>query len=602
MTFRYIHEKSRENLLAHIHSMNCLGEPVVLDIETTGLDRFKDTIISAQVCEAGSDTAYYLDKEFVSELANLTCPLVLHNFKFDFAFLYQAGIDLRHCQVRDTMLMHHLLDENAEHSLDSIIKEKWGDDYKEQFWAKYKSFQEAPLDEAIAYACRDVIYTGKLYRDLVRDLHLSGVPDSLVDHVHKLALALYDTEVRGVRIDLDYLTQVGGELQAKIHNAKEALRSAAPEAVEAVELNLWLEELDKRKSPKGKAGVKRPSFNWDSGRQLQQLIYGELGLEPITKWDKKNRRAVPTLSDEALVELSGYNPDLSILEALRDYRADQKVFGSFIEGTLKRQVGGRIYPELNVNGTKTGRISHSGPNLGQLPASGQIRGIYVPDVGSKFISADYGMIEVVVAAHYSQDPALLKIIHEGASKHDITAAGMGIERKTAKTLNFAIGYGATEHKVKQILNCSLSEAKDALRRYWEVYAGEKKVIDECQRRVNDGEPIVGLFGRRRRFPKVFPSESARSKVYRQAYNALIQGSASDITHQAYYETNHYLERNGLGRTVVEIHDQILAEAKADRAQEALEEMCRIMVNVGVERGLTVPLTVDPQGPMDRWED
>lgn len=589
-----------------IESFNERNSPVVLDLETTGLDRFKDTIVSAQLCVAGETTAYYIEKELIHELAALTTPLVLHNFKFDFAFLLRNGIDLRKRQVelpeseqrtvRDTMLLHHLSDENASHALDDIVKEKWNDNYKEVFWSRNKSFQEAPPEEQIEYACKDVIYTGLTYIQLCSGLHLSGVPESLVEHCHNLALSLYDTEVRGVRVDLDYLVRVGDELTKKIDSARLAMRAAAPEAVEAVEFEMWLEELEKRKSPKGRERVAKPAFNWDSGKQLQQLVYGELDIKPVERKSKSTGETRPTLDDAALEELSHAHP---VIAQLRDYRADQKVFGSFIQGTLERHVGGRIFPSFSVNGTVTGRISSSNPNLQQLPRDGGVRCIYVPDEGHLLISCDYGQLEVVVAAHYSQDPALLKIIFEGASKHDITAAALGIDRQTAKTINFACQYQCSHYKVAAILGVSANEGMHAWNKYWETYAGEKKIIDECKDKVDRGQPIVSLFGRHRRFPKSFAAKWEREAAHRQAYSSLVQGTGADITHSAFYKVAAHMGRSGYGRALFEVHDEILVEAKEKDIDEATSILTSTMIDAG--KVLSVPLTVDCSAPLTRWE-
>jgi DNA polymerase-1 len=601
----FIRIASRDEAWALVERFNAASLPVVLDIETTGLER-TDTILSVQLCQAGNYEAYYLSDSY-DVLEALRVPLVLHNFKFDFAFLLRAGVDLRNVVVRDgasfggtplrdTMLMHHLLDENAGHSLDELVQEKWNDNYKEAFWGRNKTFQEAPSEDQLDYACRDVVYTGLIYSDLAEKIGLSGVPESLVIHIHRLALALYDTEVRGVRVDLDYLVKTGDALTVKIDSAHEAMRAAAPE-VELVENEVWLEELEKRKTPRGKAGVKRPSFNWDSGKQLQQLIYGELGVKPVERKSKTTKKFSPTLDDGALEELADAHP---VIALLRDYRGDQKVFGSFIEGTLSRHVGGRIYPSFHVNGTVTGRISSSNPNLQQLPSSGGVRGIYCADDGHLLVGCDYSQLEVVVAAHYSHDPALLKIINEGVSKHDITAEGLGVARQTAKKLNFAIGYGATEFKVKEILGCSQDDARGALRRYWEVYAGEKKVIDECSALVDKGLPIVSMFGRQRHFPAKFINSYAKQRAYRQAYNSLIQGTGSDITHRAFYETAAFMETNKLGRALFEVHDEIIIQAHKGWLEEARDGLVRIMTEAGSV--LSVKLGCECSEGAPRWTD
>lgn len=595
-TMEFQHIVDRPLLKSIISRWNRANETVVLDLETTGLDRFKDNIVSAQLCIAGSNWAIYIDADFVPELAMLTCPLVLHNFKFDAAFLQRIGVNITKYQIRDTMLMHHLLDENSSHALDDIVQEKWNDPYKEVFWSRNKSFQEAPLDEAIEYACKDVVYTGLLFNLLTSALAAQGVPEGLIDHTHRLALALYDTEVRGVRVDLDYLVRVGEELTTKIDAARIKMRSDVFGSVESVELSLWLEELEKRKTPKGRQNVPKPSFNWDSGKQLQQLIYGELNIPPVTSKSKTTGEMRPTLDDAALEKLTHAHP---LIARLRDYRADQKVFGSFIEGTLERHIGGRIYPSFSVNGTVTGRISSSNPNLQQLPRDGGIRGVYVPDEGHMLISCDYGQLEVVVAAHYSQDPALLKIIFEGASKHDITAAALGIDRQTAKTINFACQYQCSHFKVAHILGVSANEGMHAWNKYWETYAGEKKVIDECKAKVDRGEPIISLFGRRRRFPKVFAAKWEKESAYRQAYSSLVQGTGADITHTAFYNVAASMASRRLGRALFEVHDEILLEAKDECTEEATQVLTSTMVDAG--KVLSVPLTVDCSEPLPRWQ-
>lgn len=609
------HIKTADELRAAIAGANMAGRPMVLDLETTGLDPFKDTIVSAQMCQVGAIAASYIEGSLCAQLINLSVPIVGHNIiSFDYKFLrIKHGIDMRmdvHGLPRttwDTMLMHHLVNENADHSLDAIVQEKWGDQYKDVFWSRNKSFQEASLDEQISYACKDVVYTGKLYQELVSSLAVQGVPESLSHHIHKLAYALHDTEVLGVRVDLDYLSKVGTALKERIDSADTRMRALVPNELAVVETELWLERIEKGqakvKTDKGRASVasriKREPLNFSSGQQLQRLIYGELGLPVQTKWDKKNKERKPTLEDVAMEELAHLHP---LVEEIRSHRGDEKVFGSFIEGTLDRQVGGRIFPSFHLNGTVTGRISSSNPNLQQLPREGGIRGIYVPNDGHKFISCDYGMLEVVVAAHYSQDPALLKIIFEGASKHDITAAALGIDRQKAKTLNFAMQYQCSSFKVAAILGCSKAEGQHAWNKYWEAYAGEKKVVDECKSKVDRGLPIVGLYGRRRRFPDTFASESERARCHRQAYSSLIQGSGSDIVHEAFYTVARHMEQAGAGRAILEVHDEILAEVAADKAEQALADMSRIMVETGVKAGLTVPLTVGPSGPSSRWED
>lgn len=619
MSFTYLYIKTLEELENLVSAHNCLSNYVVIDLETTGLNPHNDKIVHCVISGIGTNSAFLFDAELAPALAKLTPLLILHNFKFDYNFLYRAGIDLRGKAVRDTMLMHHLFNENLDHGLDDIIKEHWNDNYKEMFWSRLKDreselnlacfddgfngpviklgYQDAPLEEQLEYACKDVIYTAKLYSHLVDRLSADQIPTSLVEHVHALALSLYDTELSGIAVDFEYLNNIGVKLKTRIEELKVEMRAACPYDIKAVEVENYRKELDKRKTLKGKSNVEMPEFNFDSSPQLKTLVYEKLQLKEQHKWNKFTKKRTLTLDDDALEEL---NDTHDFIKLLREYRGHNKVFGSYIEGTLERQVQGRIYPSFSINGTVSGRISSSNPNMQQLPRAGGIRGIYCPDFGYKLISCDYGMLEVVVAAHFSQDKNLLKIIREGASKHDITAAALGIPRQTAKTVNFGMQYMCGPDKVAQIIGGSKQDGQLAWNKYWEAYAGERAVINECIAKVDRGEAIVNLFGRKRRFPTVFESKGQREAAYRQAYSSLISGTGADITSKAFYTADKHLRELGFGKGLFSVHDELIITAKDEYVSEAETILKQTMIDGG--KILSVPLGVDCSGPMSRWED
>lgn len=572
------------------------GDYIAVDLETTGLEH-TDKIVAGVVAYS-EDEAVMFTPEECPALLECKVPMVLHNWSFDARFLYRAGVDIRTCNVpiRDTMFLHALLDENAPHKLDHLVQQEYGDDYKKQFWAKHKKYEDAPPYEQLEYACKDVIYTYRLYQLLVERLRSDGIPDSLIEHVHKLSQALFDTEVRGVKIDFDQIVSAAESLKGNLAVTKERLDACTDFERDWVELELWQKEMAKRKTPKGKAGVKRPQFNWASTDHLARLIFGKLML-PVQGTSRKTGK--PQVDDGALEKLSGKHP---CIELLREWRGYQKTYGTYIEGTLDRQVEGRIYPTFNVSTPVTGRISSSNPNLQNIPKDNSIRGIYVPDPGHKLVSADYGMLEVVIAAHYSQDPMLLKIIHEGASKHDITADALGVPRSLAKTLNFAMGYLCSAHKVAKLMKCSHAEAEEVWKDYWNTYAGERRVIEECIARVNKGEPIVNMFGRKRRLAiEASDPQWLIERKHRQGYNALIQGTGAQFTQMASIELSRRMAAEGLGRYLWEVHDEVLVEAKEGKVDIVRKVVYDTMVNLGKQHGLTVPLTCEVSEGLDRWQ-
>jgi DNA polymerase-1 len=247
-----IHLTNSSQLRETIRLLNYDEEPVVLDLETTGLSPHKDKILDCALMQLGSDDVYFVPQEQIASLQYLSTPLIGQNFKFDLHMLYRAGVDLRDRWHADTMLLDHLLDENQEHGLDAIIQRRYKDNYKEKFWSKYDKYEDAPREEQIEYNAKDVNYTGLVYRDTLNDLTAAGVPQSLILHVHKLARVLLDTEINGLKLDVEYLRKIADELSGKILGYRQTMRAGIENQIEQMELDAWMVEIDKRLTPKGK--------------------------------------------------------------------------------------------------------------------------------------------------------------------------------------------------------------------------------------------------------------------------------------------------------------------------------------------------------------
>lgn len=592
MNYTYLEDPVQ--VLRIIAELNQKAEYVVVDLETTGVDDFQDKIIDIQISGLEPEQVYIFPGSMAPALKNLTARPVGHYLKFDIKMLCRQGLDVSHWKYHDTLLMGHLLNENREsNSLDSYVKELWGDAYKEKFWARYKSYVEAPRNEALEYGTRDILYTRRLYEFLRTSLKNEQIGDSLINHVHQLQYALLQTEIRGVKVDIDYLTELGTRLTSQIEQLKPQMRKLVENEIELIELELWEKKLATFKTDKGKSRVTRPEFSFDSSRQLSDLLYTKLEL-PLQTNEKTGN---VTVDDSALERLKSHHP---VIEKLRDYRETNKVLTTYVEGTAGRLKNGLIYPEFRVNGTVTGRISHSNPNLGQLPKSGGVRGIYIPQPGHVFLSADYSQLEVCIEANLTKDKNLIKIFQDGLSKHDITAEALGIDRHAAKTLNFALQYWASHFKVAKLLKITEKEAYKVWSAYWELYSGPKKLKAETDRMVDAGEPIVNLFGRKRRFPP--RKRQPWDKDYRRAYNFLIQSPGADITSKAFYQISDKLRQHGSDRALFTVHDEILIEVKETHKASWAIILGEIMVRVGHEIPLEIPLKAETSGPMTRWND
>lgn len=570
-------------------------DTVALDIETTGLTR-TDKIISAAVTGPTANDVAFFGPEMLHELNRSPAGLhfVFHNASFDLRNLAWMGAPLHERYgYSDTLILSHLLDENGEHGLGPLVKRYFNDDYKDAFWTKYKKAEDAPKAELAEYNARDVSYTIRLYELLLRGLEEDGVPQSLVHHVHSLQRSLLQTEIAGIAVDRDYLMQKGVELKTRIESLLPQMRSLVADEISVIECDDWVKEIDKRKTPAGRARVPRPAYSFDSPKQLAELIYGRLRLP-----EQKNEKTKAVSTDyDSLEKIKDRHP---VIPLILEYREHQKIYSTYIQGTLDRLVDGRIYPSFNTCGTATGRLSHQNPNMANLPKSGGIRGMFIPDPGYVFVTADYASLEVYIEAHFTGDKNLLKLIETGMSKHDLTAAEVGITRDTAKTVNFLAQYHGTSYKLAKVLNISRDEAQKILDRYWSAYGGckaFKTFTDEC---VNEGRPIVYPTGRRRRFEKKPRKEWDGD--YRAAYNSPIQGTGSDCMSWAFYTCSDRFKELGWGRGGWTVHDEGIMMVKKEFAEPAAKMLVDTMVEAGKHYQLNVELKAEPCIMEDRWQD
>jgi DNA polymerase-1 len=571
-------------------------DTIALDLEWKVHNGRDDVVYSAAVTGPTPDDCAVFGPELLPELMQTPegTTFLFHHATSDLKHLAWAAVPLHtKYKYQDTLVLAHLLQENGSHSLGDLVKEHFGDNYKEEFKAKYRLPEDAPKEENDAYNAKDVHYTFRLRERMHDMLQEEAIPSSLVAHVHSLQRSLLETEIAGIAVDTEYLMQKGVEIKTRIEGLLPTMRESVKASVEEIECDMWVIEIEKRKTPKGRAAVKMPSFSFDSAKQLQVLLYDKLGL-PEQKNDKTKNVSVDW---DSLEKLKDKHP---LVAMIQEYRELQKIYGSFIQGTLDRMVDGRVYPSFNCCGTTTGRISHSNPNLGQLPRSGGIRGMYIPDPGYVFVTADYSSLEVYIEAHFTGDKNLLKLIETGMSKHDLTASEVGIDRNTAKTVNFLAQYHGTSYKLSKVLNISREKAQVILDKYWEAYGGCKAFKEFTDKCVNEGTPIIYPSGRRRRFEKKTRKEWDGD--YRAAYNSPIQGTGSDCMSWAFYTCSDKFKELGWGRGGWTVHDEGIMQVKKEHAEEAAKVLVDTMVEAGKHYNLNVALKAEPCIMEDRWED
>lgn len=592
MKFELLTKESQVIDLVDFHNKN--SAHVVLDTETTSTNIRNCELVEIQMLGKDENTAVMFSAKYLPVLKELDKPLVFWNARFDLAVCKLAGTDLTDKEIIDAMLVLHLIKEDEEsYALDFWVQKLYKDNYKELFWGKYKNYTDAPETERLDYGCRDILYTDRIYRRIMDRFKSSGMDRRLISHCGFFLKALLNVDIYGIKVDLNKLVEKSIEVKEAIHQSESKVREFLKNEIELVQAELWEKEISKRKTDAGKSKVPKPEFLLDSSKQLQTLLYDKLNL-PV-QYNEKTKK--PSVDDASLVKLKDEHP---AIELIRDYRENVKILGTFLDGTLEKMEENRIYPSFHIHGTATGRTSSSKPNFQQYPRRGGIKEIFIPDEGWVFISCDYSQLEVTLAAHFSKDKQLIRIVTEGISQHDITAEALGIERNLAKTVNFALQYRASHYKLSKILKISEEDAIDVYNKYWETYSGLRDLMKHCDDKVDIGEPIQTPFGRRRRFEKI--KRQKWDKAYRQAYNFLIQSTGADMTNKAFYTVDKVLKSANIGKALFPVHDELLITCKKEKAKEAEHILRGVMLEMAKDVDLSVPLKVESSGAMERWED
>jgi DNA polymerase-1 len=298
-----------------------------------------------------------------------------------------------------------------------------------------------------------------------------------------------------------------------------------------------------------------------------------------------------------------------------EHRQLQKLKSTYVDAlqVLVNPDTGRVHTTFNQTGAATGRLSSSDPNLQNIPIRTEegkrVRRAFAARPGEMLLSADYSQIELRVLAHMTSDPKLFDAFAAGEDPHAATAAevlDLSIEqvtsddRRVAKMVNYGVLYGMSDFGLADRLGLPPDRAAGFIERYFErfntVRQFQENVVSEA---IREGYAKT-ILGRRRYFPEMrSPIYAVRQAAIRQALNAPIQGSASDIVKVAMIQVAAYLERKAPSvRMLLQVHDELLLEGPEDELKRIAPVLGELMIHA-VE--LNVPLHVDFKlGP--NWQD
>ncbi|QIK36996.1 DNA polymerase I [Caldichromatium japonicum] len=575
---------------------------IALDTETTGLNSMQAELVGLSFAIAPGQAAYLplahaylgapeqLDRGLVLArlkplLEDPNRPKVGHHLKYDMNILARYGIALQGV-AHDSMVASYVLESTGRHDLDSLAKRYLGHNtirFEEVAGkgAEQLCFDQVPIERAGPYAAEDADITLRLHQVFAERLQAIPPLETLYRTIEMpLVPVLSRMERAGVLIDCRLLAEQSAELAQRLA----ALESEAQRV----------------------AG--RP-FNLGSTKQIAELLFGDMGLKPVSKTPKGQ----PSTSEEVLEQLALTGHELPRL--ILEHRTLAKLKSTYTE-KLPRMVDphtGRVHTSYHQAVTATGRLSSSDPNLQNIPIRTEegrrIRRAFIAPAGYRLLAADYSQIELRIMAHLSGDERLLAAFAAGQDIHRATAAEIwGItpetvtpeQRRLAKTINFGLIYGMSAFGLARQLGMERGLAQAYVGRYFERYPGVKAFMERIRERARAQGYVETLFGRRLYLPEIAArNPNQRAAAERAAINAPMQGTAADIIKRAMIALDAWSERERPPvKLIMQVHDELVLEVAEEAIAEAQAQVRAAMESAA---SLAVPLVVDI-GLGANWDD
>ncbi|GIU09423.1 DNA polymerase I [Shewanella sp. c952] len=575
---------------------------IAIDTETTSLNYMEAELVGISFAVEVGKAAYLplshdyvdapeqLDKAMVFEkltplLENEAIKKVGQNLKYDISIFANAGIKLKGVQF-DTMLESYVFNSVAsKHNMDDLALKYLGHkniSFEEIAGkgVKQLTFNQIPLETAAPYAAEDADITLRLHQHLWPRLEkLPELASVFTDIELPLIDILSTIERQGVLIDSMLLGQQSEELARKI----DELQTKAHE-------------------------IAGQPFNLASPKQLQELFFDKLGYPII----KKTPKGAPSTAEEVLVELA---LDYPLPKIILEHRSLAKLKSTYTDKLplMVNAKSGRVHTSYHQANAATGRLSSSEPNLQNIPIRTEegrrIRHAFIAPEGRKILAADYSQIELRIMAHLSQDKGLLTAFAEGKDIHKATAAEVfdvdfsevtSDQRRRAKAVNFGLIYGMSAFGLAKQLDIPRAEAQRYIDTYFKRYPGVLNYMEETRAIAADLGYVSTLFGRRLYLPAIKDRNAMRRQAAeRAAINAPMQGTAADIIKKAMINVAKWIETetNGEITMIMQVHDELVFEVDADKADSLQVKICELMAAAAT---LDVELLAEA-GIGDNWE-
>lgn len=392
---------------------------------------------------------------------------------------------------------------------------------------------------------------------------MTGAPVPLLKMECWLAAQANKIQARGMRVDPKALDELHGEAFRETTAAETTIAEITGLKARSPKLHDWL----------GEHGV-----DWDSWEGART----DTGTPSLAKQNVKLLESYPLDEDGQVVvrELIRLKAHLDALNKTNGIRSH---LGA----------DGRLHPALNTLGAVTGRMSSSGPNFQNFSKSdARTRGLFIPEPGHVLVTADFDQIELRVVAALAREDKMIDTILADGDLHQLTADEIGIDRSTAKMVNFLIVYGGGGNALHEQANIPLDDAKRIVYTFRDRYPA----INALSRQLSQHRDAVRTISNRR-IP-VTANKRGDLRTFANI-NYVVQSSARELLVDAWYRFATEFGRADL--VWFPVHDELILQVPEGQVDQVVDEVQRCMRFdfMGVPISASAVVLLDEDGT-SRW--
>jgi DNA polymerase-1 len=587
---------------------------VSLDLETD----YNSKIISLQTREYTKSFAIPINKITVNGYyctPNPSAIYIGHNIKFDFKTLYfNCYSEKKFYTIYDTFVAEDLLTKgkkdikkSAEEVAFRYLKNKvrLNKPLREKFngitIGKFRNNQDLNI-----YAANDTAFVLPVLLQQLVKLHKEDLLLTFLFIECPFINTIISMETEGIKLDVNAWRELSTNNTIKLENTRLEL-----ESIIRNDINLRKKYVEKSyQTDLFVETFPKCTINWNSPAQIKSL-FSYIGLD-IEKADEKT--------------LNVYSYKYPLVKKYLEFKQMAKLVSTYGENIIDLTDGSNIIRSTFKQSVDTGRLSSNNPNLQNLPAYNEYRNCFIPRTPKGvFVDADYASQEIRLAAFGSKDPIWVDALTSGKDLHSEIASivfNVPIEtvrdkqerfkgksyRDVAKTINFALIYGASKYRLSAVLGISVDEAQKVIDDYFAKIYKLKEYLQTCANYGLTNGYIRSFrpFGIKRylngwnKYLLNNPQQNINTieSIKRDCFNTPIQATGAMMVKLACNLYNYTKASDSY--IILTVHDQIIIETSEDIKNIVKEELVQCMKIAGKIFIDSIPVEVDAK-ITKKWE-